>query len=155
MPTNPHSSFTCGPILNSSAENGIHAASTVHSSTEATNTLQSIVVYISRYAGERAVTTARFITTESDDEKRGRGIEEMGKETESRCPDDDDEDDGFSCFISVPSGKYRTAVLLKLGHDHFLAHTSPFITSYPPPCSMAYTVNRTCTHPGWWGRRDC
>jgi hypothetical protein len=87
-------------------------------------------------------------------EKWGRGIEEMGQKTGSRCPDND-EDDGFSCFISVPSGKYRTAVLLKLGHDHFLAHPSHFITSYPPPCSMAYTLNRRCTHPGWWGRRDC
>jgi len=95
----------------------------------ATTTLQNIVVYISRYAGERTVTRARFITAESDGYKRGSGIEERGQETESWCPGDDDDDDGFSCFISVPSGKYRTAVLFKIGHDHFLAQPPHFITS--------------------------
>jgi hypothetical protein len=44
----------------------------------ATTALQNIMAYISRYAGERAVTRARFITTESDGEKRETGIDEGG-----------------------------------------------------------------------------
>jgi hypothetical protein len=75
--------------------------------------------------------------------KSGKGASRKGEETERRYPGDDV--DSFSCFISVPSGKYRTAVLLKLGHDHFFADPSHFITSYPMACSL----NRTCTHPGW------
>ena len=79
-----------------------------------------------------------------------KSVEEVSRKAgrkQSRCPGDDD--DGFSCFNLVPSGKYRTAVLLKLGHDHFLVHPSHFITSYAPPCSVAHSLNRTCTHPGW------
>ena len=135
MPTNPHSSLTCGPILNSSAETGIHEASTAHSSTKSNITLQSIVVSISRYAGERQDLLQLRVT-----EKSGEEVLRKGGRKQSRCPGDDD--DGFPCFISVPSGKYRTAVLLKLGHDNFLAHPTHFITSYPPPCSMTYRVSQ-------------
>jgi hypothetical protein len=114
----------------------------------ATITLQSIVVYIRRYAGERTVMRAHFIKTTSDGEQRVRGVEgRMWEETERRYPGDDV--DGFSYFISVPSGKYRTTVLFKLGHDRLLAYPPHFITAYPLPCSMAYSLNRTCAHPGW------